>query len=120
MKLSLTILAIFAAFLSQFSLAGTTPLDCRRVDYAELQQFNKKDLESKYCRDKSALDLALQFSLNAINAGREMRDIGDPKRAFAIFEENKYNIKVHSDCANEIQRTERILQQKKFKKPECK
>lgn len=114
-KLSLIILTTLAAFLSQFSLAATTPLDCRGVEYAELQQFNKKDLESKYCLDHSALDSALQFSLIAIKTSQEMLNNGNSEGALAWAEENKYNVRVFSDCTNEIKRTERILQQKSSK-----
>jgi hypothetical protein len=112
--------AALAVFLSQLSFAATTPLECRSVDYTELQQFNKKDLESKFCLDHSALDLALKFSLIAINASQELLDNGSPERALAWSEENKYNVKVFSDCANEIKRTERVLQQRKLKNPKCK
>ncbi|MDD5389170.1 MAG: hypothetical protein PHD37_07480 [Gallionellaceae bacterium] len=119
-KLALLITGALVISYSQLSFAVNTPLECRSVEYAKLERFNKKDLERKYCNDFSAWRLAYDLSSNANDAAQKMLDTGYPARAIEIVNEAENNRKVASDCANEMERTARALKRIGIKNTKCK
>lgn len=99
----LTILTLLAA---STALAG--PLDCDRIEYAELKDMSTNEQVKQFCRYRTNF-LVKEYFFNkqrAVYKGKE--DLMTPKTTREFVVENK---KVEA-CKEEVDRVERLLRQK--------
>lgn len=100
-----------ALLIASFSLSAQA--QCIKTDYQELKEFNEKELGTKFCKDKRDFDFNAQLVKVKRTAAATRETLGDARGQLKLLEELEEADEDAKSCKSEMERTLRLLAQKK-------
>lgn len=100
-----------ALLVASFTLSAQA--QCIKTDYQELKEFNEKELSAKFCSDKRDYDFNAQLVKFKRSAAATREALGDAKGQLRLLEELEEADEDAKSCRSEMDRTLRLLAQKK-------